>query len=229
MEGKLAGRTALVTGGSRGIGKAIAEGFAKEGAQLVINGRDMQALEASAEYIRETYGVAVLPLAADVTDEYQVKMMVAEAETFGPIDVLVNNAGGPPPGDFRDWTRDDWIKAIDANMLTAIELIKGVIDPMIENKFGRIVNITSGSVKSPIPTLGLSNGARAGLTGFVGGLARQVARHNVTINGLLPGPFDTDRIAANINFLASQSDQTPEAVRAGMEERNTSGRIGSVE
>jgi 3-oxoacyl-[acyl-carrier protein] reductase len=114
-------------------------------------------------------------------------------------------------------------------MLTAVDLIKGVIDPMIENKFGRIVNITSGSVKSPIPTLGLSNGARAGLTGFVGGLARQVARHNVTINGLLPGPFDTDRIAANINFLANQSDQTPEAVRAAMEERNPSGRIGAVE
>ena len=114
-------------------------------------------------------------------------------------DILVNNAGGPPRGDFRDWDRDDWIKAVDANMLTPIFLIKAVVDGMIERKFGRIVNITSASVKSPIPELGMSNGARAGLTGFVAGLARQVAKHNVIINNILPGPFLTDRSARRVS------------------------------
>jgi 3-oxoacyl-[acyl-carrier protein] reductase len=222
----LTGKKAIVCASSKGLGLACADALAQTGVNLVMCARGADTLEAAAEELRGKTGVDITTVACDITTE---DGRAAVLEAAGHVDILVNNAGGPPPGDFRDWTRDDWIKAIDANMLTAIELIKGVIDPMIENKFGRIVNITSGSVKSPIPTLGLSNGARAGLTGFVGGLARQVARHNVTINGLLPGPFDTDRIAANINFLASQSDQTPEAVRAGMEERNPSGRIGSVE
>ena len=121
-------------------------------------------------------------------------------------DILVNNAGGPPRGDFRDWNRDDWIKAVDANMLTPIFLIKAVIDGMIERKFGRIVNITSASVKSPIPELGMSNGARAGLTGFVAGLARQVARHNVVINNILPGPFLTDRLRARLRRSGAHSE-----------------------
>ncbi|MBT5481313.1 MAG: SDR family oxidoreductase [Alphaproteobacteria bacterium] len=222
----LMGKKAVVCASSKGLGLACADALAQTGVNLVMCARGADTLEAAAEELRGKTGVDIKTVACDITTE---EGRAAVLEAAGHVDILVNNAGGPPPGDFRDWTRDDWIKAIDANMLTAVDLIKGVIDPMIENKFGRIVNITSGSVKSPIPTLGLSNGARAGLTGFVGGLARQVARHNVTINGLLPGPFDTDRIAANINFLANQSDQTPEAVRAAMEERNPSGRIGAVE
>src|SRR5437763_2976585 len=129
-------------------------------------------------------------------------------------DILINNAGGPPPGDFREWGRDDWIKAVDANMLTPIFLIKAVIDGMIARRFGRIVNITSASVKSPIPELGMSNGARAGLTGFVGGLARQVARHNVTINNLLPGPFLTDRLRSGFAHAAQTSGRPIEDVIA---------------
>ena len=136
MEGKLAGRTALVTGGSRGIGKAIAEGFAKEGAQLVINGRDMKVLEASAEYIRETYGVSVLPLAADVTDEYQVKMMVAEAETFGPIDVLVNNAGVHIASSFLEYTFLDFKNVIESNVYSVFHVTQAALVNMVKRKYG---------------------------------------------------------------------------------------------
>ena len=147
----------------------------------------------------------------------------------GHVDILVNNAGGPPPGDFREWSREDWIRALDANMLTAIELIKSVIDPMIDNKFGRIVNITSGSVKSPIPQLGLSNGARSGLTGFVGGLARQVACHNVTINGLLPGQYNTARIESLIDNTSRQANKSREQVREELEAKNPTGRLGDFD
>ena len=150
-------------------------------------------------------------------------------EAAGHVDILVNNAGGPPPGDFRDWTRETWIKALDANMLAAFELIKAVVDPMIENKFGRIVNITSGSVKSPIPMLGLSNGARAALTGFCAGLSRQVAQHNVTVNGLLPGQFNTDRIESLITNSAKAEGRSREDVRATLEERNPAKRLGEIE
>ena len=220
----LKSKKAVVCASSKGLGLACADALAQTGVNLVMCARGADVLEASAESIRTRTGVEVITVACDITSE---EGRAAVLEAAGHVDILVNNAGGPPPGDFRDWSRDDWIAALDANMLTAIELIKSVLDPMIENKFGRIVNITSGSVKSPISTLGLSNGARAGLTGFIGGLARQVARHNVTINGLLPGPFNTDRIENNIKFLARQSNQTPEAIRAGMEERNPSGRLGS--
>jgi 3-oxoacyl-[acyl-carrier protein] reductase len=141
-------------------------------------------------------------------------------------DILINNAGGPPPGDFRDWTRDDWIKALDANMLTAIELIKATVDPMIERRFGRIVNITSSAVKAPIEILGLSNGARAGLTGFVAGIARKTVRHNVTINGLLPGSFDTDRLRSNIRAVAEKTGRSEDEVAAERAAANPAGRFG---
>ena len=141
-------------------------------------------------------------------------------------DILVNNAGGPPPGDFRDWERDDWIRALDANMLTPIALIRAVVDGMAARRFGRIVNITSASVKSPIPTLGMSNGARAGLTGFVGGLARQVARHNVTINNLLPGPFLTDRLRSNAAAAAEKAGRTLDALLDERAQQSPAGRVG---
>ena len=147
----------------------------------------------------------------------------------GPLDILVNNAGGPPPGDFRDWGREDWLSALNANMLTPIELIKASIDGMGERGFGRIVNITSSSVKSPIPTLGLSNGARAGLTGFVAGVARQMAAKGVTINGILPGPFDTDRLRSGVRFIAEQSGLDFEEEFEKRKKSNPTGRYGSAD
>ncbi|MGA8034253.1 MAG: SDR family oxidoreductase, partial [Casimicrobiaceae bacterium] len=141
-------------------------------------------------------------------------------------DILVNNAGGPPPGDFHDWDRDTWIRALDANMLTPIELIKATIDGMVARNFGRIVNITSSAVKAPIDTLGLSNGARSGLTGFVAGLARKVVRHNVTINNLLPGPFETDRLQANFELLAKSSGKPVDDVRQARLNANPAKRFG---
>ncbi|MGC1817542.1 MAG: SDR family oxidoreductase, partial [Casimicrobiaceae bacterium] len=141
-------------------------------------------------------------------------------------DILVNNAGGPPPGDFHDWDRDAWIRALDANMLTPIELIKATIDTMVARSFGRIVNITSSAVKAPIDTLGLSNGARSGLTGFVAGLARKVVRHNVTINNLLPGPFETDRLRANFESLAKAGGKSPEELRQARMNANPARRFG---
>ena len=170
----LQGKTAIVCASSKGLGLGCARALSQVGVNLVMCARGEEQLGASADQIRKDTGVEVKTVVCDITSEAGRAEVLAAA---GHVDILVNNAGGPPPGDFRDWSRDDWIKALDANMLTAIELIKAVIDPMIDNKFGRIVNITSGSVKSPIPQLGLSNGARSGLTGFVGGLARQVARH----------------------------------------------------
>ena len=151
-------------------------------------------------------------------------------QAAGQIDILVNNTGGPPPGDFRDWTRDDWIKALDANMLTPIELIKATVDGMMARQFGRIVNITSAAVKAPIDVLGLSNGARAGLTGFVAGLSRKTVRNNVTINGLLPGPFDTDRLRGPVaKAEADRRGITVDALLAERSKLNPAGRFGDPE
>jgi 3-oxoacyl-[acyl-carrier protein] reductase len=167
--------------------------------------------------------VKVNALALDVTTtEGRAQLLAACPQP----DILVNNAGGPPPGDFRNWSREDWIKAIDANMLTPIELIKATIDPMIARKFGRIVNITSGAVKLPIPELGMSNGARTGLTGFVAGLSRQVARHNVTINNLLPGAFLTDRLTSNFEFNAKKQGVSPESLKEARTKTIPAQRIG---
>jgi 3-oxoacyl-[acyl-carrier protein] reductase len=210
----LQGKTAIVCASSKGLGLGCARALSKVGVNLVMCARGEEQLLASADEIRKETGVDVKAIACDITSEAGRAEVLAAA---GHVDILVNNAGGPPPGDFRDWTRDDWIKALDANMLTAIELIKAVIDPMIDNKFGRIVNITSGSVKSPIGRLGLSNGARSGLTGFVGGLARQVAQHNVTINGLLPGQYNTARIESLIDGAVRETNKSREEVRAGLE------------
>jgi len=141
----------------------------------------------------------------------------------------VNNAGGPAPGDFRGWDRDAWVKALEANMITPILLIRDVVDGMVARKFGRIVNITSGAVKAPIAELGLSNGARTGLTGFVAGLSRQTVRHNVTINGLLPGPFDTDRLRGNLEFNAKKLGKTPGELAKIRMDANPAGRFGTIE
>jgi 3-oxoacyl-[acyl-carrier protein] reductase len=200
--------------------------LAAEGVNLVITARGAEALEATAAELRKAYGVKVTAVAGDITTPEGRAAALAACPT---PDILVNNAGGPPPGDFRDWNRDTWIKALDANMLTPIELIKATVDNMIANKFGRIVNITSGAVKAPIPELGLSNGARSGLTGFVAGLSRSIAKHNVTINSLLPGPFETDRLRANMAFNAQKVGKTAEAVIAERKAANPAGRFGTIE
>ena len=194
MDMGIHGRTALVCAASKGLGKGCAMALAQEGVNVVITARGNDALQATADEIRKAAsaaGAQVTAISGDITTPEGRREALAAAPHY---DILVNNAGGPPPGNFRDWDRDTWIKAIDANMLTPIELIKATVDGMIAQKFGRIVNITSAAVKAPIDILGLSNGARSGLTGFVAGLSRKTVAHNVTINALLPGAFDTDRL-----------------------------------
>ena len=223
MDLGIAGKKAIICASSKGLGRACAHALAREGVNVTINGRNPQTLEATAEEIRAATGVEVATMAIDVTTpEGRAAVLAACPDP----DILVNNAGGPPPGDFREWDRDDWIRALDANMLTAIFLIKDTVDGMIERGFGRIVNITSGAVKAPIEILGLSNGARAGLTGFCAGLARKTVRHNVTINGLLPGPFDTDRLRANYKHLAESSGRPFDELYAEGAAKNPAGRFG---
>jgi 3-oxoacyl-[acyl-carrier protein] reductase len=216
-------KKAIVCAASKGLGKACAMSLAKNGVDLVINSRTASDLEATAAEIRAATGRSVIAVACDITTpEGRAKVLAA----CPAPDILVNNAGGPPRGDFREWGEAEWMKAVNGNMITPIMLIKAVVDGMIARKFGRIVNITSGSVKAPIPELGMSNGARAGLTGFVGGLARQVARHNVTINGLLPGPFLTDRLRSGLVEAARKSNRPFEEVLAERAKVNPSGRVG---
>ncbi len=192
MDLGIKGRRALVCASSKGLGRACAAALAAEGVHVTLTARGAEVLSATAAELRKAYpGVEIIEVAGDITTPAGRE---AALKACPNPDILVNNAGGPPPGDFRNWTRDDWLKAIDANMLTPIELIKATVDGMMSRKFGRIVNITSAAVKAPIDVLGLSNGARSGLTGFVAGLARKTVRENVTINGLLPGPFETDRL-----------------------------------
>jgi 3-oxoacyl-[acyl-carrier protein] reductase len=216
-------RTALVCAASKGLGHACALALARTGVDVTITARSAGPLEAAAAAIREATGVTVTAVAGDITSE--AGRAAALAACPAP-DILVTNAGGPPAGDFRDWDRDTWIAALDSNMLTPIFLIRAVVDGMAARKFGRIVNITSGSVKSPIPALGLSNGARTGLTGFVAGLARQVARHNVTINNLLPGPFLTDRLRGLAATAAAKSGRSVEEELAARARENPTGRVG---
>ncbi len=224
MDMGIAGRSALVCGASKGLGLGCAQALAAEGVQVTLVARTAPALEAAAEAIRKASGVRVTTVAADITtpDGRAAALAACPAP-----DILVTNAGGPPPGDFRDWNRDDWIKALDANMLTPIELIKATVDSMIAQRFGRIVNITSSSVKAPIDILGLSNGARSGLTGFVAGLARKIAPHNVTLNNLLPGAFDTDRLNVTMTGAASKQNRTIEEVRAQRAAAIPAGRFGT--
>jgi 3-oxoacyl-[acyl-carrier protein] reductase len=226
MDMGIRGKTALVCAASKGLGKGCALALAKEGVNLVITARGKDALEATAEEIRKSIGAKVIAVAGDITT---AEGRAAALAACPNPDILINNAGGPPPGDFRSWTREDWLKALDANMLTPIELIKATVDGMIARKFGRIVNITSGAVKMPIPELGLSNGARTGLTGFVAGISRQTVAHNVTINGLLPGPFDTDRLRGNMVFNAKKLGKTPEELAKARADANPAKRFGTIE
>jgi 3-oxoacyl-[acyl-carrier protein] reductase len=199
------GRHALVCASSRGLGRACAVSLAREGCALTLVARTLATLEETAAAIRAETGARVTVVAADITTPEGRAAVLAACPS---PDILVNNAGGPPPGDFREWDREVWLAALDANMLTPIELIRATVDTMIARRFGRVVNITSGAVKAPIDILGLSNGARAGLTGFVAGLARKTVAHNVTINNLLPGPFETDRLRVTAAKMAQHSGRT---------------------
>jgi 3-oxoacyl-[acyl-carrier protein] reductase len=223
MDLGISGRKAIVCAASKGLGRACAMSLGREGVELVINARTAETLEATAEEIRKETGAMVTAVACDITSEAGRNSVLAACPE---PDILINNAGGPPPGDFRDWERDDWIAAVDANMLTPIFLIKATVDGMMSRQFGRVVNITSAAVKSPIEILGLSNGARAGLTGFVAGLSRKTARNNVTINNLLPGPFNTDRFRSNIQAQADKAGVRYDEMLANRAKDNPTGRVG---
>jgi 3-oxoacyl-[acyl-carrier protein] reductase len=223
MDLGLKGKKAIVCAASKGLGRACAMSLAREGVDVVITARTAADLERTADEIRKATGVKVTAVAGDITTD--AGRAAALAACPAP-DILVNNAGGPPRGDFREWQRDDWIKAVDANMLAPIFMIKAVVDGMTERKFGRIVNITSASVKSPIPELGMSNGARAGLTGFVAGLARQIAKHNVIINNILPGPFLTDRLRGGFQEAARASNRPVDELVQERAKGSPTGRVG---
>ncbi|MBM2771420.1 SDR family oxidoreductase [Burkholderia anthina] len=229
MDLNIEGRWALVCAASKGLGKGCAQALVAEGVNVVITARGSDALEATARELRTlNSAVTVVAVAGDITTSAGRAAALAAAPY---IDILVNNAGGPPPGDFREWTRDDWIVALNANMLTAIELIKATVDGMTARDFGRVVNITSSAVKAPIDVLGLSNGARMGLTGFVAGIARQkrIAASNVTINNLLPGLFDTDRLKKATEASAQAEDGMDyEATREAKRWNVPAGRFGTA-
>ena len=226
MDLGIRGKTALVCAASKGLGRACAFSLAREGVRLVITARGREALEATAAEIRRACGVEVTAVAGDITTDEGRRAALAACPA---PDILITNAGGPPTGDFREWDRDTWFKALNANMLTPIELIRATLDGMIARKFGRIVNITSTSVKAPIPALGLSNGARSGLTGFVAGLARQTVKHNVTINNLLPGSFLTDRTRQTLAGFAKAAGLTEEQAAAERLRSIPAGRLGDPE
>jgi 3-oxoacyl-[acyl-carrier protein] reductase len=227
MDLGIEGKWALVCAASKGLGKGCADALVREGVNVVITARGSEALEATAAELRALGRGEVRAVAGDITT---AEGRAAALAACPQVDILVNNAGGPPPGDFREWDREAWIKALDANMLTPIELIRATVDAMASRGFGRIVNITSGAVKAPIPVLGLSNGARSGLTGFVAGLARSpLAARNVTINGLLPGAFDTDRLRTTLRAGAKAAGQD-ESVAADARRRTIPAqRFGTAE
>lgn len=205
MDLGIAGRHAIVCAASKGLGKACAVSLAREGVNLTISARTRTDIEATAEEIRQAHGVAVTAVAADVTTpEGRAAILAASPQA----DILVNNAGGPPRGDFRSFSADQWMASVNDNMVAAIELVRQLVDGMIDRRFGRIVNITSSAVRSPVADLSLSTAARLGLTGYAAGVARQVARHNVTINNLLPGPFETDRFRGGVTGRAKAAGIT---------------------
>lgn len=217
-------KRALVCASSKGLGRGCAEALAEAGVDLVMNARGAEALEATAAEIRARYGVDVVAVAADITTE-EGRAKVLEAAQG--VDILVNNAGGPPPGMWTDWEREDFIKALDANMLAPIALIKALVPGMMAKGWGRVVNITSVSVKAPIAVLGLSNAARAGLTGYVAGTSRQVAPKGVTINNLLPGLHGTARMDALDGTTAKAKGITMEEARAAQYANIPAGRYGT--
>ncbi|WP_137893070.1 SDR family oxidoreductase [Ramlibacter sp. 2FC] len=223
MDLGIAGKKALVCGASSGLGYACAKALVREGAQLVIVARTEGPLREAAAELAALGTGPVAWVAADVaSEEGRARIFAAHPE----FDILVTNAGGPPPGDFRHWDREAWLRAIDANMLAPIELIKATLDGMLARGFGRIVNITSSAVKSPVDGLGLSVGARSGLTGFVAGLARSTVARGVTINNLLPGTFDTQRLAGNFAAQAQREGRSVEEVRAARLAKHPAHRFG---
>ncbi len=226
MDLGISGKTALVCASSKGLGLGCARALAREGVNVVMNARSEGPLEAAAEAIRAETGANVTCVAADVTtEEGRAKVL----DATGAADILVTNAGGPPPGMWTDWSRDDFIAAFDANMLTPIAFIQALVPGMMERGWGRVVNITSQSVKAPIPVLGLSNTARTGLTGFVAGTARQVAAKGVTINNLLPGIHDTDRATALDQGVMDAQGISMEAARAARMATIPAARYGTID
>lgn len=226
MDMGIRGKRGIVCAASKGLGRGCAMALAAEGVDLVINARSADVLEATAAEIRAAHGVEVVTVAADVTTDAGREAILAACPA---PDILVNNAGGPPPGMWHDWGREDWQAAIEANMLTPILLTTAVLPGMIERGWGRVVNVTSQSVKGPIPQLGLSNGARAGLTGFVAGTARQVAKHGVTINNLLPGSHLTDRVTGMEAAVARAENISREEASARRQAAIPTGRYGDPE
>ena len=231
MDLGISGKHALVCGASKGLGFGCAQALVREGVHVLIVARGAEMLEAAANKLiagsARPESASVQFVAADITTAEGRAAVFAVRREF---DIVVTNAGGPPTGDFRDWDRDAWIRAVDANMLTPIELIKATVDGMAARGFGRIVNITSSSVKSPIDILGLSNGARSGLTGFVAGVARtKLAAQGVTLNNLLPGKFDTDRIATTVRAAAEKSGKSVEDIRRAQQAQIPAGRYGTPE
>ena len=230
MDLGIKGKWALVGGASKGLGWGCARALALEGVNVVMVARGAEVLNQTvADLQKEAPGVKLIAVAADITTEAgRAALFSAAGGPGNDFDIVVTNAGGPPPGDFRNWDREAWIKAVDANMLTPIELIKATVDGMAARGFGRIVNITSSSVKSPIDILGLSNGARSGLTGFVAGVARtKIAAQGVTINNILPGKFDTDRIRTTVEATAQKTGKTVAEIRAQQQALVPAGRYGT--
>ena len=226
MDLKIAGKKALVCGGSAGLGFACAEALAREGVEVVIAARTLETLAQAATKLQVIATASVSYVAADVTTDVGRARIFSQHPSF---DIVITNAGGPPPGDFRDWDRDAWLRALDANMLSPIAIIKQVVDGMMQRGFGRIINITSSAVKSPVDGLGLSTGARSGLTGFVAGLARSTVAKGVTINNILPGTFDTARLAGNFAAQAKREGGDAEAVRQARIAKHPAKRLGQPE
>lgn len=224
MDLGIKGKRAIVCASSKGLGRGVAEHLAEAGVNLTLIARNEAALRDTADTISAAHGVHVQIVVGDVTTaEAQQRLLAAEPNA----DILITNAGGPPPGNWADWDRDAWQRAIDATMLAPILLTTAVLPGMIERRWGRVVNITSSAVKSPIPDLGLSNAARSGLTGFVAGTSRQVAQHGVTINNLLPGSHQTDRIETLLSGAATRQNLPLEQVRAEAFAANPTGRFGT--
>jgi 3-oxoacyl-[acyl-carrier protein] reductase len=226
MDLGIQGKWALVCGASKGLGFGCAQALVREGVNVLIVARGAEALQAAAAALKaQAKGAQVLAVPADITTVEGRAAVFALRKDF---DIVVTNAGGPPPGDFRDWDREAWIKAVDANMLTPIELIKATVDGMAARGFGRIINITSSAVKAPIDILGLSNGARSGLTGFVAGVSRsKLAAQGVTINNLLPGAFDTDRLKGTMAGAAKKTGQPIEAIMEARRKTIPAQRFGT--
>src|SRR5574343_769548 len=232
MDVGLKGRWALVCGASKGFGFGCAQALVQEGVNVVVAARGDAALQTAATRLRALApGVGVVAVAADVTTpEGRATLLAAPGGPGTAFDILVTNAGGPPPGDFRRWDREAWLAALDANMLTPISLIQVLVDGMAERGFGRVVNITSSAVKAPIDILGLSNGARSGLTGFVAGVARSpIAAQGVTINNLLPGKFDTDRLRCTMQGAAQKTGKSLEDIRQSQQGQIPAKRFGTPE